>query len=145
PTGDLHRDLALLEAAAPRSELIGRTEALERESVMFPLMAIALLAPLCIHFIVAGAWIWPKFDQWIAVSYVLVGHSHLVLAYLGWSFARRVCRTPTEDLATVSHGGWRAYWIVVGSSAFPGAVLLMIPIALVAVTGLFIPWLFRSL
>ena len=82
------------------------------------------------------------FGSWIGMSLVIVGHCHVALAALAWRFAKRVRALSTLQLSTARHGGWSAYgWTLV--SSLPVAILLLIPTALVAITGVFfIPGMF---
>ena len=66
----------------------------------------------------------------------------VALAALAWRFAKRVRALSTLQLSTARHGGWSAYgWTLV--SSLPVAILLLIPTALVAITGVFfIPGMF---
>jgi len=131
---------------------------LERAATAVPMMALALLLPLTIHFIVyagiagaSGRVDTYAFDKWIAISLVIVGHCHLILAYLCWRFARAGVG---RGGVGVDDQGWLAWWIVIVASVFSGLVLVFfLPYAalalvfvvpgLVTTTGLlFIPALF---
>jgi hypothetical protein len=118
---------------------------LELASLALPLIAVSLLGPLWIHYLAAsvvqhGSVAGRDFDQWIRFSLALVGHCHLVLGYLAWRFARKLC---TGECHQAAAEAWRAWGITLASSAVPGVVLLAIPVLLVALTGaVFIPLLF---
>lgn len=143
PSGDLRADVERLRSAEPSRALRHLTDGLERSSVALPLMMFALLMPLTIQAIVynpLGFGDSDKFDSWIMMSLVIVGHCHLVLAYLGWRFARNMRSWSTQILADKRHReGLVAWAITVAVSCFPGIILIAIPPILVAVTGFFVP------
>lgn len=149
PSGDLRADVERLRSAEPSRALRHLTDGLERSSVALPLVMFALLMPLTIQAIVSrpmGAWDSGEFDSWIKMSLVIVGHCHLVLAYLSWRFARNMRSWSTQVLASKRHReGWVAWAITVAVSCFPGIVLIAIPPILVAVTGLFVPIAFYGM
>jgi hypothetical protein len=140
-SGDVFADIARLEAEHPVASLHARTAALETASIAWPLAAAAALAPLSIHFLVAGYWARGEFDGWMGMSYVVVGHVHLFLALLAVRLARRLRRC--DDLASFRLKAWEAYGWTVAVSLVPGAVLYVIPPAVVTLTGLFIPLLWH--
>jgi hypothetical protein len=156
PTVDLghgpRADMERVEAAAPAREARAKIDRLEQDSVAFPMMGVALLAPLTLHWLVMvalpsaldhhrplGA---TSFGSWIGMSLVIVGHCHVAVAALAWRFAKRVRALSTLELSVARHGGWSAYgWTLV--SSLPVAILLLIPTTLVAITGVFfIPGMF---
>lgn len=123
-------------------------------SVALPLMAIALLAPLTIHALVYGALLAYQgslasnvadFNTWVALSLLIVGHAHLVLAFLSYRFAKKLRELPTVELEQKGGQlGWNAFWWTVFVSAVPGALLYLIPPLLTLFTGLlFSPAAFR--
>lgn len=139
---DLHAEIARLEQEVPVALERERARRLERASVALPLVAAALLGPLTLHAIVyvlvCRAWLW-SFDGWIALSLAIVGHAHLVLAWMSHRFAKGV------SAATWRKDAWRAYGYTVLASAIPGLVLFLIPPILTAITGLLvIPLAFRT-
>ncbi len=145
-TGDVHGDLARLEQEDPGAEARRVATRLERASIGLPMVAMALLAPLTLHYGVYA--LFDKhadFDGWVAMSLVIVGHAHLVLAALYWRFADKASRQSVEEIALAgTRPGWRVLGITVGLSAVPGALLLLIPPVLTAATGvLFNPLLFH--
>jgi hypothetical protein len=145
-TGDPRTDACRLEEALPEIDQRARVDAMERASVALPMIAAALLVPLSIHlpfYVLAGKAV-AGFDAWIACSGVVVGHAHLALAYLSWSFAQKARRATVFEVAAGKAGsGWTAWLITVAVSALPGVVLLAIPPALTLATGLlFIPAMF---
>lgn len=148
-SGDVHEDLARLEAADPEAEARARAGALERASVALPLAGLALLAPLSIHLLaIALTWgVDHDFSAWTRLSVAFVGHAHLALALCGVVFARKLGKLRTSEIPrAASWDGWRALLITVTVSAVPGAVAFLIPPLLVGVTGLlFVPASFALL
>ena len=149
-TGDAVLDLAKLEATEPTIVLRERVAACERWSVALPLMGLAFLTPLTLHFVVALVFRWTTlaasfsgsgFDGWILASVVLVGHAHIVLALCGWRFATRARGLDRDEVEAQRRRAWlRAWGFTALASIFPGAFLVAIPPLLVLVTGLaFIP------
>jgi hypothetical protein len=156
PSGDLHRDLARLEAlgqtrapgrpgpghAAPglSEVLAARTSRLEAASLALPLTAVALLTPLTAHLPFAfGTNGLSGIDLWCRASAVIVGHAHLVLAGLFVRHAIRI-RRASEPLE-LRTAGWRILALTVAAAAVPGIVLFGLPPILTAVTGaVFIPY-----
>ncbi|MFT3768843.1 MAG: hypothetical protein QM820_25645 [Minicystis sp.] len=138
---DLHAEIARLEQTLPVARVREQAARLERLSVALPLVAIALLAPLTLHalaFLLASGSL-REFDGWIALSLAIVGHAHVVLAWRGWRYARRL---RDEDSATV-RGGWlheaqATYGYTVLASAIPGALLILLPPFLTGLTGFFV-------
>jgi hypothetical protein len=144
-SGDGWTDVARLEAPLLSMADVRRADAFEKASVALPLMAIALLAPLTIH---AGVWAallgvqgqleaFPEFDVWVAMSLVIVGHAHLLLAFFGYRFAKKLREMPLSEIDRAgSSMAWRAVWWTVFASALPGAILYLIPPVLTLLTGL---------
>lgn len=144
PSGNPRADVERLLQDEPLRALGRMTDRLERWSVALPMMALSLIMPLTLH---AFAWIllWNNrnFDDWILMSLAVVGHAHLVLAYLSWRFARNLHGWTSAELTKRRHReGWLAWVITTAASCFPGILLLGIPPGLVAVTGLFGPIVF---
>lgn len=166
-SGDRWADVERLSEPLVTSADRRRADACEKASVALPLMAIGLLAPLSIHGVLYAGWLaadnrlreslgfdrWlevslqelARFDGWIALSLAIVGHAHLVLAFLCYRFAKKVRELPLEK---IHEEGKRASWAVFGwtvvASAVPGALLSLIPPGLTALTGvLFAPAMFR--
>jgi hypothetical protein len=144
PWGDLER-LRNVSARAEAARLVRRAET---PSAGLPLVALALLAPLSLHYV--GAAVlgheWPDaqaFDGWIVLSAVIVGHCHLLLAIQSWRFARRLRDVSDDHVADRAHrDAWAAFGWTVAASAVPGLILFGVPVFLVAVTGFFIPLAF---
>jgi hypothetical protein len=113
------------------------------------MIAVSLLAPLTIHAFVAtilGASA-AHFDEWIAISLVVVGHAHLAHAWRCYAFATGARVLDADELMLARpRAEWRAFGIAVVVSALPGALLYLIPPILTAGTGiLFNPILFRGM
>ena len=75
-----------------------------------------------------------KLDEWVAMTWAIVGHVHLALAGMA---AWRVKRLVDGERALAAPA---IYGIAIGLAMVPGAVFLLIPPFLVAATGL--PFLF---
>ncbi|HEX8795366.1 MAG TPA: hypothetical protein VF765_30665 [Polyangiaceae bacterium] len=150
-TGDLATDLARLDADDPLVAMRRTAEGWECAAAAWPLAALSLVTPLTIHMLVdwipnlgRDASVMRDFGTWIALSVVLVGHSHLAVLVGSVRWARSLRERPTELL---THGLSRTWGltllVAVGLACLPGIVLLGIPPILVAVTGLlFIPLMF---
>jgi hypothetical protein len=147
-TGDLAKDLARLDAEEPLVSMRRTAEQWERAAAAWPLAALSLVTPLTIHLLVD--WITnlshdervlQDFGTWIALSVVLVGHSHLAVLIGSVRWARSLRERPTELLTTGLSRSWGVTLLVaMGLACLPGIVLLGIPPVLVALTGLlFIP------
>lgn len=147
-TGRLEDDLAAVEAAAPRKRIAAKLEALRFHSVALPLLALSFLLPLTLHFpfaLVGFDATFANYAKWIQISSVVVGLAHVVLAVASWFFARKIGGRTTEDLGTIHvHKEWaKALLAAVVGSAIPGALLLLVPPILAAITGIaFIPFMF---
>ena len=157
PTGDAHMDLARARRLDTGRRAAGLLARLERWSVALPLAGVALLLPLTVHFLV---WLLitgdvsvtsqtsllrglDGFDEWILFSMGIVGHCHLVLAAMGWRYGSRLATIADQDLDRAPYQtGWRAYGFATLSSVVPGALLIFLPVILVAATGLLIPLLY---
>ncbi len=143
-TGDALADLARVEQLDPLRALVRTARGRERLSVALPLAGIALLAPLTIHFIVSLAIASANhgetasdFGVWIRWSGMLVGHAHLVLAFCGFRFARRLASRETAAIAKgTAHDGLVAVGWTTLAALVPGAILFLVPPALVLFTGL---------
>jgi UPF0716 family protein affecting phage T7 exclusion len=71
----------------------------------------------------------------MGLSAVIVGHAHLVLAWLSWRFAKRLVAGDARPAHREAFGalGW-----TVLAAAVPGAIMLLLPPLLTAVTGAFV-------
>jgi hypothetical protein len=148
-TGDVHADLARLEEADPAAEVRARARKWAWASVALPMMAVAFLAPLSLHLLVALFYSGglQGYDKWIEMSLVIVGHAHVALAIFYAVFAAKACRLDAAALeAQRSRREWSIYGWVVLVSAVPGVVLFGLPPIITAVTALFFhPLLFRGM
>ena len=124
---------------------------LERRSVGLLLVALSFLAPLTIHLVVSflftmGINWMENFGLWIAISLIIVGHCHLLLAWLSWGYSKRISGASVEEFALMQGAGWRALGLVTLSSFIPAIFagpLFFILMIMVGVTGLlFIPAMF---
>ncbi len=143
-TRDVHRDLERLARFDNAHRAASLAEAWERKSVAWPLVGSALVAPLSLHMPVAWMLTAPAgdffadYDRWILVSLAIVGHAHLVLAFMGLHFARKLARLRGDAARGI--GGGRALLAACAAGAVPGIVFFLIPPILVAVTGaVFVP------
>jgi len=150
PAGDVFSDLARLEREGPVERARAMAAAAERRSIAVPMIAVALLAPLTMHFpigLVANLQGDPfaELDWWIGLSVRLVGHCHLVLGFLCWRHAKRLAALAVPEVPeALRRAGWRALGIVTASSFVPGVLFFGLPVMIVAATGLVLcPALFR--
>lgn len=144
PTDDLIADVDRLSRHSAEAIADEHADRLERPSVSWPLIGLAVTVPLLLHFPVwllirsSSEGIFTEFDNWILISLVLVTHCHVLLAFLAWRFARNLRNDPLRTIP--SRSGWFAWLWTWASSAVPGAVLLLIPVGITLVTGLvFVP------
>ncbi len=117
----------LVLRSGPRS-----ADSLEAASLVVPGIGIAFTLPLLMHLpfaMLLGAGT-KGFDDWVAISAIIVGPTHVALAALialrGWQLA--------TDRKTISRA--RVYWLAVLVSCVPGLAYLAIPPAIVMLTGL---------
>jgi hypothetical protein len=150
-TGDGPEDLARIDRADPLGDLRACATTLETKSVALPLAALALLAPLTIHGVVAvgisvanGGCLGPgDFTTWIGMSAVFVGLAHLTLLLRVMLWARSLRRRETGSLGKGVHAQWGLTLLITTAAAFvPGAFMAseaepfsLIPPGLVLVTG----------
>jgi hypothetical protein len=144
--GDVHADLATLEQETPLTCVQQDLRRIEAWSIDLPLVAVSLLVPLTLHFLVSkllGSST-ESFAFWIRVSLVIVGHAHLALAALAVRFGRKLREAATRGESLDVHREWgKTLAIVVGVSALPGVLFFVVPPALSALTGLaFIPFMY---
>jgi hypothetical protein len=163
-TDDPAADVERFEHLTAKQVVLEAAARIERRSVALPMVALALLLPLTLHYLVAATVraTMPRphdFDAWISMSLLFVGHCHLVLAYQAWSFAQslRAAREPQLVGLLADRAGWHAWGVTIAWSVVAGFVLLaVIPIAgialliiapvLVGATGLtFIPAMFNRM
>ncbi|HJZ84198.1 MAG TPA: hypothetical protein VKN99_03465 [Polyangia bacterium] len=142
PTEDVCADIVRLGSITPAADLAARADRLERRSVAAPLMALAFLTPLTLHYLFALLFLdhdTQHFDQWITLSAAVVGHSHGVLALAAWLYARKLRQDQSATLPTggMAALGWTFLSSLVTALFWPP---LLIAAGLVAVTGFaFIP------
>ncbi len=152
-TGNEQLDVARLDAADPYGSRARALKALEVPSVALPMVAGSMLLPLVIHLVVYAAWCaltsttfkMDDYAAWIAMSMVIVGHAHLALAVCVSLFARKLGRTPSDDIEMTSRN--RDWGVALGVAtlvaAIPGVILLAVPPILAVLTGLaFIPFMY---
>lgn len=108
----------------------------ELASLSLPLIATALIAPLTLHAPLFLGATRPahEFGEWILLSAVIVGHAHLVFAYL----AHRHVRHLTSGAPIPTHAATRTWALTVLTAAVPGILLVGIPPIITGVTGLFL-------
>jgi len=149
---DLHASLSFLKYFDPRRLVASAVGPWERRAIAWPLMGIAMTAPLMIHYVVASLLTGQpasldEFGMWVGLTALIVGHVHYFVGVQGVSFARDVVASPVERLPTLKGRGWRALLVAAGTSLMPGLAALGIPCMVVVVTGLvFLPvsyWAFH--
>ncbi len=145
-TCDVHADLERARRYDPGQHATRLVGSMESASLAPLLAGIGLLLPLSLHFLVGMGLLdveLAEFDGWIAMSAVVVGHCHVILAVRAWRYGKQLTTAPTVALLhRVYEQGWKTYGIVLAASLFPGVLLLFVPVVLVGVTGLFIPMLY---
>lgn len=103
-------------------------------SLAWPLAGLAIALPLSLHSVFLLTDPNAKLGEWIVMSWAIVGHVHLALAGMAaWRMKRLVAGERGLSAAGI-------YGITVAIAMVPGAIFLLIPPMLVAVTGL--PFLF---
>jgi hypothetical protein len=154
------RALAWLDVTpSPARAVHRRIDRWQTAALALPMVGCSLAAPLTLHFLfvlacaaVQGPWQESgfsfadvrSFDDWIAISALVVGHAHLVLACHAVLSARSLRRLPA-DAPPSEWAGWRALMWTVVASAVPGIVAYLIPPVLTFFTGLvFIPLMYGA-
>jgi hypothetical protein len=154
-------ELSRLEDARPLLTLRRHAARIEGWSAAAPLAGLSLTAPLTLHLIVSPAFERAvnvrEFDDWIAVSALLVGPAHLVLVFMAVRWALALRRRETDSLHQGIHASWmKAILVTAIAGAVPCCLLLafdggglggamavalsLIPAAITAATGVvFIP------
>jgi hypothetical protein len=141
-------DVATLETHAPARVLSRLVSDLEYPSVLFPMLAISILAPLTLHVLVAGLLgTYGSFDSWIRGSVMLVGHAHLVLCICCARYAGLIRSSNSAALSARGERDWtRALGFTTLAAAIPGVLLMAVPPILTFVTGIvFIPAMYKTL
>ncbi len=126
----------LVRSSLPPLELardLGPGSSSERTALLLPLVSVALVGPLSLHGVIAlllGCGPGPiGFDEWVMASLIVVGHAHLVFAFLVGRHATMLA----EDTRGVS--AKRTFLWTTLASAIPGVLLYAIPPVLTAITG----------
>ena len=129
--------VARLEAESVAEVALRVVRAEEARSIGWALTAVTLLGPLTLHFLLSVFFLRAvgDFDAWIALSLGLVGHAHVAASVVAFRHGRVVAATSTAALQPGGRGGWRAVGTGAAVAAAPGALALLIPPILAAVTG----------
>ena len=110
-----------------------------------------LLGPLFLHFLVwmastggDAAGNLGAFDAWISMTLPIAGLAHVVLAFRAAAFGPRIRERSTDELRRMpSSYGWMTLLFTAIAGLIPGAILLLVPPVLIALTGLvFVPYSF---
>lgn len=142
---DIHASISYLTRFDPREVVSKTVGQWERRGIAWPLMGIAMIAPLMIHYFVASllsGQLAPldEFGMWVGLSALIVGHVHYFVGAQGAAFARDVVESTDDRLPLLKGRGWRALVVAVGTSLMPGLAALGIPCLVVALTGVvFLP------
>lgn len=151
PSDDPLRDLERLERDDAGAALLAEARRRGTLSLVLPMVAVSLLAPLTLHLPVALVLFSERglhhtlaeFDKWMLYSAVLVLHCHLLLGGLAWRFVRRLARGQVHFTEGSAAGMGALGWVTL-ASLMPGVFLIGIPTGVVAITGLvFVPLMFR--
>jgi hypothetical protein len=120
------------QVTAPFSEH-ARVEDIFTLSYAVPAFGLALMLPLSIHLVVAGAFgLATEFDGWVRLSLVITGAAHVAFAGL---VAWRAVQLARGQIAISTK---RIYVTTLIVSSIPFALILFIPPLLVGLTGLVI-------
>jgi hypothetical protein len=150
-SGNVRIDLVRVERAQPRRIAADLVERAESWSASLPLVGMALLGPLLLHFLVwiaytggGAAFRLSAFDAWIGMTVPIAGLAHLVLAFRAAAYGPRLRAKSTRELQLMpSHYGWMSLVFTAVAGLIPGAILLLVPPILIFFTGLvFIPYSF---
>jgi len=140
--GAPHAPVSAAATTTRFSPMSRRLARLERPALLLPLVGMTLLLPLTAHLLAAATFLaLPRlnfgglvfdFSKWIAMSAVLVGHAHLLLAARGARLITKLLRGERVEVVrwSLRSVGWATLLACV-----PGGVLIGIPPFLVAVTG----------
>jgi hypothetical protein len=134
PTASPFEDVARLERRRPRDEIAQWLESLEVASYAWPLVGIALMAPLLLHLVAYFA-VDPmhaelaRFRSWIVLSVVIAAFPHITFVSLAVRHAQRLARGE-------GYSGWAAVGWITASSLFPWVVLLGVPSLITFVTAM---------
>ncbi len=152
-TGDEPLDVARLDAADPYASRARALSTLELPSVALPMITGSMFMPLVLHLLVYAVWCgltstsfkMNDYAAWIGMSMTIVGHAHIALAICTGLFARKLARTPSDEIEVQSrHRDWGvALGVATLVAAIPGVILLAVPPILTVITGLaFIPFMY---
>lgn len=100
----------------------------------WPLAGLAVVLPLSLHSLFIFTTNAGELNGWVGMSWAIVGHCHLALAGMAIRRVERLVHGERPLSAPAIYG------ITVGLAMVPGAIFLLIPPVLVALTGL--PFLF---
>lgn len=117
-----------------------QAESLSQRSLAWPLVSLSLLVPISLHFLVALPFGENEFEVWMVMSLALSGVAHFALIAMAWVFAQQKHKLPSK-VRGISFG-LMAWLVSIGGGMIPGVVLYFIPVILVAVSGVFIPFAF---
>ena len=143
---DVREELARLECCSIEDRAAAAIDRLEVASVAAPLVGIALLTPLLQHlaiwFVFASgeaAEGLSAFDRWNALSLVFAGPAHVALVVYALYFACKLSGW-RDGRPRDFDGGFSAWGFTSIAGLVPGALLFLIPPAIVSATGLlFVP------
>jgi hypothetical protein len=139
-TADPRADLLALRSSHPLPDALDHADRGLGLRLGMPLVGVAMVLPLSLHLVVALLAVdVAGFEQWIRISAVCVGHSHLVLAALAWRYAGKLA---TQELAVTSwlNESLIALAITAASAIVPTVVYGP---ALIIMTGILpVPFLF---
>ena len=146
-TPRVYEDLDQLDSGGVRGMIRRQAMRLEKRSFVLPVVAVSLLGPLTLHYIIGASLLdvgEEGFSHWVLLSLILVGHAHITLLIFSVTHVSRVRRELEDGISRcgVTRGLGALLWTAT-ASAIPGALFLFIPPVLVALTGLvFVPWMF---
>ena len=153
---ELSVELAKLQREEPLSEMRAVASKWELVALWAPLVAIALLVPLSLHFLAGllffGGWsAEPGFrSMWLPWSAVVVGHAHLALAIASVIWARTLRKRPATLSRSRVHRSWaKALGGTIVVALLPtiflfGGAWLFVG-GIVTLTGLaFVPWAYLA-
>ncbi len=142
--GEVFQCLQQLRAVNLRGRALAMINGAASPSVTLWLSGLCILLPLSLHYAAVSLFtlqVAPHhgFDVYIVLSACIVGHCHLVLFYCAICDGRALV-TGAIGLEESARLGWGTYGWVVLSSLVPGLGFIGIPVLLVAITGLYLPF-----
>ena len=139
PEQDLQWEVESLSALSPLTEAQALVNKALFQSLAWPLVALSLLGPLSLHFVVSllhdGWEAYGWFHEWIRLSAMIVSQSHVVLVGSCLLLVRDLCATKLEHLQPLKKRWVKSLMYTSFSSFLPGIFFSM---ALVLITGLFL-------